>query len=257
MYPFDGGGTPTGASSYRGGALAPTMPLAKNGAGSGFALATVNATTGEVDARVLSPSGLDAGAVVAIIPAANVADTVGLVPAPTGYAAVWGQTIGTTHGIQVQLLDPQLNVVAGPLVVDDLVDDAYRGSIVYAPGSNVYLVSWHEKAVGGDNVLFSILGPDLSVKVPATIIASGSSDAVIASDGTGFWITWKVYTPLPVHLDGASIDASGVATRRPVLTSGGTPGKWVMLARDGQPVLVWTEVGGSGPDLYFDPMCAP
>ncbi|MGE5183505.1 MAG: hypothetical protein ACM31C_15645 [Acidobacteriota bacterium] len=58
-------------------------------------------------------------------------------------------------------------------------------------------------------------------------------------------------------LGGAHVATDGTITPRAITNSGGTPGKWTMVARATQPVLVWTELGGSGPDLYFDPMCAP
>jgi len=62
-------------------------------------------------------------------------------------------------------------------------------------------------------------------------------------------------TVTPSLLAGAKIDATGNITPRAIVRSGGTPGPWTTVERDGQPVLVWSEVGGSGPDLYFDPMC--
>ncbi len=41
-------------------------------------------------------------------------------------------------------------------------------------------------------------------------------------------------------------------TPHAIASSGGAPGPWSVLDRFDQPVLVWTEIGGTGPDLYID-----
>lgn len=256
VYSLSATGSTVGQPTVHAGDLAIGAPVASNGAGTGLALATIPTGSTEIDARLVANDGSDAGAPVPIIDASVSADTVQLVPAGTGYAAVWGQASGSTHAIVFELLDLNLEVVAGPTIVDDLQYGAYRGHVVWASQSNEYLVSWHEKDVtGNDDVWFTILGPDGSTRVAPTMVATYSDDVVDATDGSGFWLTWSNYTTTPAHLDGAHIDAAGTVTARAVPMSGGSAGGWTMLARDGQPVLVWTEVGGSGPDLYFDPMC--
>jgi hypothetical protein len=253
VYPFDTSGVATGAPSQHAGELAIDTAVARSGVDGGFALATI--AGGVVDARLVAANGSDATMPTPI--AATGADTVSLASAGTGYSVAWGQTVAGKHEIAVELLDAGLNLVAGPQVVDDLSYSAYRGSIAWAESSRVYMASWHEKNSGsGDDVWISILGPDLSVVVPPKLVASNSHDPKITTDGHSFWMTWEVYAT-PAYLDGAQIGADGTVTARPVSMSGGTPGKWAMIDRDGQSVLVWTEVGGSGPDLYFDPMCSP
>jgi hypothetical protein len=239
-------------------ALAVTTPLAESGSSTGVALATMPSGSTQVDVHLLDASGSDVATPTTIIPAATGADTVKLATAGSGYAAVWGQTASSRHAIEIELFDSNLNPVAGPLVADDLANDAYNGSVVFAAQSNEYLVTWHEKnSSGGDDVWFTILGSDLSVKVLPTLVANNGHNAVAASDGTGFWMVWDVYPgAMPEHLAGAAIDPNGIVTPRAITSSGGTPHSWAMTTRDGQPVLVWTEAGGSGPDLYFDPMCS-
>lgn len=257
VYAMDGKGEEVAQPASRT-ALAVASPLAASGTGNGVALATVTPGSSAVDVHLLDASGGDAIAPTTIIADATGADTVKLTSAGTGYAAVWGQPAAGTHAIEIALFDSSLAMVAGPAIADDLAYGAYSGSAVWASVSNEYLVTWHEKnAGGGDDVWFSILGPDLSVKVLPTLVANDGHDPVAASDGTGFWMIWDEYPgALPEHLAGAAITADGAVTPRAITSSGGTPKKWAMTAREGQPVLVWTEVGGSGPDLYFDPMCS-
>jgi len=237
--------------------LAVTAPVAASGSGAGVALATISA--GQVTGHVLDASGGDAIAPVTIVPASPAPDTIELSTAETGYAAVWGEPNSGKHAIVMALYDANLATVAGPVVVDDLGYDAYHGNAVYAASSNEYLVTWHEKnAANGDDVWFTILDASLAVAVPPMLVGTSAHDAVAATDGTNFWIVWDVYagSTAPAYLAGASVSATGVVAPRPVTSSGGTPAHWAMTARDGQPVLAWTEVGGSGPDLYFDPMCS-
>src|ERR1700733_897256 len=130
--------------------------------------------------------------------------------------------------------------------------------IAWAPQTNLYIMGWHEKTdTGDDNVWMSTLGSNLEVVVPPTVISPYSYSPQVTTDGTGFWMTGRTYvnTPAPDFLQSAHIGADGTVTPRAVSNSGGTPGQWAMIIRDDQPILVWTETGGTGPDLYFDPMC--
>ena len=256
VYAIDGAGNVVGLPVAHDGDLAVNSPIASSGGD--LALATIPMGGTEVDARQVASDGADASALVAIVDAATKADTVSLVAGNGGYAAVWGQQSSGKHAIAFELLAPDLSVTAGPTIVDDLAYDAYSGAIVWAPVSQRYLVTWHEKDVtNDDDVWFAILDATGATVVAPELIAAHSHDAVSTTDGTSFWMTWDVYATMtmPSYLDGVVIAPDGTTTARPVTSSGGTPGHWTMLARDGQTVLVWTEVGGSGPDLYFDPMC--
>jgi len=59
----------------------------------------------------------------------------------------------------------------------------------------------------------------------------------------------------PDVLAATHVTSSGAMTPYTIAGSGGTPGHWWLLERAGQSVLVWTEINGSGPDLYIGPLC--
>ena len=133
--------------------------------------------------------------------------------------------------------------------------DAAPSHVAWASQSNTYLVTWHEKDVtDDDDVWMQILGPDLSPVTPPSAIAAHSVSPKVTSDGIGFWVTYTNYD-VSNHLASMYVTSDGTVTPIAIANSGGAPGQSEMLERGGQPVLVWTETGGSGPDLYFDPMC--
>ena len=122
-------------------------------------------------------------------------------------------------------------------------------------GQGMYLVAWHAKDVtNDDDVWYSLRAADLTEKTAPVVVAGFSNRTVVGADADGFWLAWQTYSPA-VALGGARVAVDGTSTPRPVTMSGGTPGAGAMTARAGQTVLAWTEVGGSGPDLYLDPMC--
>jgi hypothetical protein len=56
-------------------------------------------------------------------------------------------------------------------------------------------------------------------------------------------------------LSAAAIAPDGAVTPREVPSSGGEALGHAFVERNGQAVLVWSEAGGDGPDLWLDPMC--
>jgi hypothetical protein len=241
--------------SARSGQFAATHPIAASGVDGTFAFVTMDSTTGEADAHVLAADGTDSGAPVKIVAGAAVPNNLAIATAPSGYAVAYSSAAGSPRQVTLQLHDASFNTVGGPVAVDSAAGDEYMPSI--ASAGNALLVTWHAKdATGDDEVWIAIYDSALTPLVTAKSIATFSNDATLASDGTGFWLTWNTYKPAN-HLAGAHVAVDGTVTPRPVAGTSGTPGKWTLIARDTQPVLVWTEVGGSGPDLYLDPMCGP
>ncbi len=247
---------PLASADQRDGQLAATDPLACGP--SGYAFATIDATSGEGDARLLATSGGDAGAPVAIVPAAEGPGALQVIATQTGYAAAYQVAAANPNTIEVEILDGALGIAAGPIVTSDGQDDAANMQMAWSPGANAFAVTWQEKnATSGDDVWVEIVDSSLNVLSPATIISPLSNDPVVAADADGFWVSWFNYGVTPNALQAAHVATDGTVTARPVTNSGGTAKRWQMVSRDGQPVLVWTETGGTGPDLYFDPMTCP
>jgi hypothetical protein len=219
----------------------------------GNALVTIGAN---VIARFVSPSGSDAGSPVTVVSSTESPSDVSIVRAGTGFAVAYHAGVPAPNRARAVLLDSNLSIVAGPVTTDDLADDAYSPRAAWAETSQVLLVAWHEKnAVGGDDVWFQLLSATLTAITPPTKIGPSSVLPQVTTDGTSFWMLWLDNSTTPSLLAGAKIDATGMITPRAVVRSGGSPGPWTTVERDGQPVLVWSEINGSGPDLYFDPMC--
>ena len=236
--------------------LAVANPIASGA--SGFAFATMNAATSGVDARLMAAFGVIVGAPVQIIDASEVPGYVSIIPNANGYAVTYTSAATNPNVDRIELLDANLTVVAGPVTTSNSTNDAEAAHVAWAASSNAYLVAWDEKtSTDGDEVWIQMLGPNLEPVTQPRKIADHCYSPTVASDDTGFWLTWASYvnSPAPDFLDAAHVALDGTITPRAVTSSGGSPGQWTMVERLGQPVLVWAETGGSGPDLYLDPMC--
>ncbi len=250
---FDGALASDAAPSTRTGEFMATGPLAP--ASPGFAYVTEDATTREVDARVVDTSGADASVPVAIVDGTAKASEPSIIATPHGYALAFVSTTPTPNVAQLELLGSDLHVATAPVTGSTSTDDPEHPLVRYAPASDTYLLAWMEKSATTDGIWIAIYDGGGNLVVPGKQIASSSYTPAIATDGTGFWIVWKSYAPAPDHLDGAHVAADGSTTPRPVTMSGGDAAQWTMVDRFGQPMLVWVETGGAGPDLYVDPMC--
>ncbi len=256
IYAFDGSLVTPAAVSRRDGQYAAPTSLAVSGDGSQIAFVSVDPSTFEATGHILDTTGNDVGSPATVIAAAAMTNYTFIAPAGSGYAISYSSNGVSPTGTMLELLDNNLNIVAGPIETSDGTGDAYAAQVAWAATSKVYLASWHEKtATDDDDVWIEILGPNLEVIVAATDIAHSASNARVTSDGTGFWVTWMDYSVTPAVLNGAYVAADGATTARPVAGMSGTPAQWVMIDRDGQSILVWTATGGTGPDLSFDAEC--
>jgi hypothetical protein len=234
-------------SAQHAGEIPVTAPIA------GDVLVTIN---GNVTGRLVSPNGSDASSAKTIASSAEAPSDVSIVPAGSGYAVAYHVSMPPPNHTRIVLLDSNLAIVGGPTTIGDLVDDAYLPRAAWADASQTLLVAYHEKnAVGGDDVWFQLLSATLSPITPPTLIGPSSTNAQVTTDGTAFWMVWLDNSTNPSLLAGARVDATGAIAPRAIVRSGGSPGPWTTVVRDGQPVLVWNEKNGTGPDLYFDPMC--
>ena len=251
IFAFDGTLGASAAPSVRANQLAAELPIATSAAGT-VAFLTQDATTGEVDAHRIAADGTDSGATTMIVPGGAAAMNVSIQPAPGGFVVGYASAAGTVQATFV-MVDDNLAVTGPAVAVDNASNDEYRPRIAFAQG--VYLIAWLEKnATDDDDVWFQIRDSNLTLLSGPTKIATFSDDVVVAADDNGFWLAWETYSPDNV-LGGAHVGTDGSVTATRIAMSGGTPGAWAMTSRAGQAVLAWTEVGGSGPDFYLDPMC--
>ena len=252
LYSFGPALKENGSPSARTGELTEAAPIVADPRGSGFALFTI-AANGEVDANHVAASGTDSDAPVAVVQASVTASNVAVTPVPGGYVVAYSAAQSSPRQVQLELVDDSFNIVVPAVSVDNAQYDEYR-PVIAAVGST-YMVAWHAKDVtDDDDVWFELRDASLKPVTVPTKLATFSSDAVAASDGTSFWVAFDTYSPTTA-LGLVQITPAGVVTPQTVTGSGGTPTQWAMVPRGTQPVLVWSESGGTGPDLYLDPMC--
>jgi hypothetical protein len=240
------------------GEIAGDAPVAASGDDSGeraVALLTIDPLTAQVDVRAVSALGATLGPPTKVVDTTENASSVVLAPAGTGYLATWISRAQSPNSSRLALLDPAFGVVAGPVTVNATAFDATLGQAAWAASAGRYLITWYEKNDGGgDDVWFQLRGENLEPIAPAVVLATNAYAPAVASDGAAFWIAYRE-TAEPQRLAAARVAADGTVAPRAVSHSGGAPSAWGLVTRAGQSVLVWSEQGGSGPDLYLDPFC--
>lgn len=242
------------APSLRDGELLATTPIVASPVDNGFALFTINGS--EMDANHVAPDGSDAGGLVAVVPSAEAPGYESVTPVPNGYAIGYASARSSPRQATLELVDATtFAITAGPVAVDNAQYDEYD-PVIAAVGTT-YLVAWHAKDVtDDDDIWFELRDASLAPIGMPQQIATFSHVPVVASDGTSFFLVWDDYKPSD-HLAGVQVMTDGTTTPISVLNTGGTPVGWAMATRGPQPVLVWIESGGTGPDLYLNPMCGP
>jgi hypothetical protein len=256
LVPLDQNLAPLGTIDENG-TFAIANPVASGPAG--FAFATVDDMTGEIDAQLTSTTALPSGSPVSIVGSAESANQVTIIPTASGYAVAYISSANSPSVVRVELLDGSLGVAVAPADASNSPFGANSVSLAWAPITNLYLATWSDKSdMGNDRAWATLLDASLHTVVPPVMLSASSYSPSVATDGSTFWVTWQSYVdnPAPNFLAAAQVAADGTVTPRAVTGSGGSPGMWAMIERDGQPVLVWTETGGTGGDLYLDPMCA-
>ncbi|MFT3699390.1 MAG: hypothetical protein QM831_39950 [Kofleriaceae bacterium] len=179
-----------------------------------------------------------------------------LVPGPNGYAVVYGAW-KIDGGAAIALYDPQMNQLIAPQKIEP--NPAYFAEqpvLAYADKSGECLASWHIKDADNNDIIYArLLGADFVPVGDPFLIHANADNATIATDGTDFYLSYLMYAGMTSALGASKISAAGEVTPVEIIGDGGQPSKWAFVERGEQTVLVWREVGGTGPDLYFDPMC--
>jgi hypothetical protein len=171
----------------------------------------------------------------------------------SGFALGYGTQMPSSQ-VQLALLDTSLNLTTGPFTLD-AGQDMYSPWFAYSPVLDKFLVTWHQKDENDlDDTWAMIVDNKLTIVVQPFEVAATSTNVVAGADADGFWLAYHTYMPTSI-MAASHVAVDGTVTARPVTSSGGTPVNWNIVQRDGQAILVWTETGGNGPNLYLDPLC--
>lgn len=250
LYPLHADGTPRGLPTVTTN-VAATGALAASGIDGTLAFVSVGSNA-EIDAQLVDSTGASTGAMQLIVAGAIAAGAVSIAPAATGYAATWVDPQSSPNAARVALLGADLSVVAGPVTASTDPFDAEDGVIAWAPVSHRYLAAWHDKdATGADQLNIRLYDETLAPVVGAsTTILTTTYGPRLSTDGTGFWLTGRGYSPDTLHL--SYIAADGTVT---AMTDTATADAlaWSTTARNGQPVVAWLTAG----QLWVDAPCPP
>jgi hypothetical protein len=225
--------------------------------GGALALLLQNVGTHEVDAQLISSLGVASGAASPVVDSSDNPQNEQIVPVGTGYLVAWDVNSTVPNEVHAILLDSDLRpTMPSPLTVSfDKMLDSFAPSVAYLAGADRYLFVWTQKrADGGDQAWMSLRDGSLTELVPPVDLTGanqGVTPQVIASDHD-FVVAWDDGTG---HLAATRVAPGGVLTPAAVSTTGGTALAWNLVAREGQAALVWLEAGGSGPNLWIDPLC--
>jgi hypothetical protein len=221
--------------------------------GGQFALAHIDVASRELRLRAIDTLG-NGGSQVVVAPALELASYATIGSGSSGYVVQWNAGNTSPSSVRIALVDQDFGVVAGPVTANgQTTEGPISPHVLWAKTSDTYLATWHEKNGSDDDVWYQLRGPDLAPITISAVLSSSSCCTDIATDGVDFWITWLDFAGN--KLVAARISATGVVTQRSVMSSGGTPVKWTMLQSGLQPVLVWIESGGTGPEMWIDPLC--
>jgi hypothetical protein len=229
-----------------------TMPVA---AGAG-ALAFASMQNGVAEIQIIKNDGEVEPASALVGSAGDMPSYVAAIATSSGFAL--GYANGNSGRAELATFDTNLDslVAVTPIDAGTYMELPW---FAYSPALDQTLVVWHQKDVTDDDDVWGmIVDHSLATVVAPFEIAPFSTNAIAGADATGFWVAYDTYDPMmmsPNKMAASHVSPAGDVTARPVMSSGGTPSSWNFVERDGQVVLTWTESGGSGPNLYFDPMC--
>jgi len=256
LIPLDAQLQPLGAAVRRDGWYGAAGSLAQRPGGPlAFLIQAIDGRA--VDAQLVSPLGADDGGASHVIDSSEGANTPTILAAGAGYVATWNATVPSPDPIRAALLSDQLQPTAlasTQITPTTTLPDSFAARVAYLPGVDRYLFVWTEK-LSGDQIWMSLrdasLGP---IGAAAMVTTDGVTPNVVAS-ADDFLVVWIAGNQA---LGAARVSSDGQITQRPAIaTSGGGAVAWDLVSRNDQPVLVWLEGGGVGPNLWFDPLCTP
>jgi hypothetical protein len=182
-------------------------------------------------------------------------DTPTIVPVGANFLVVWNALVGPS-ALHAQIFDDKL--VPQTLIKKVSFDQSTStesARAAYAAAADRYLIAWHQKASmgSGDEVWISLRDGSLAEIKTARVASQGIFPAIAAGD-TDFLVVWQDGGS-PSHLGATRIAMDGTVTPVGVPDTGGTAAGWDVVVHNGQPAVAWVETGGTGPNLWLDPLC--
>jgi hypothetical protein len=205
---------------------------------------------GEVDAKLVSPLGVDQGAAHPVIGAAEGVTMPTILPTAGGFLVAWEADAPSPNEVHAEVLDAQLAITTPPATMSfDMQADSEIPRVAYSAISDTYAFTWMEKTAMGDQVWISLRNGSLG-ETQHRMLGDGSAPAIVAGDHD-FLVVWEAGS----QLDGARVTADGQVTLVSIMGSGGKFAAWDLVVHNGQPAVVWVEANGTGPNLRLDPLC--
>ena len=257
LIPLDRALASRGTPTRRDGVFGASASIASSAGGS-LALLTQALVASDVGAAVsarrISPLGADLDAApVEVVSADDDANSPTITAGRTGFLVTW--ISATTKQVFARLLDDSLQSTSGITLISvqpDLTPVAPR--VAYAATADRYLFAWYEKVNSVDQIWASLRDGNLNPIGDPILVASQGIFPVIAASGVDFLVVWDDGN-VPHHLGAARITKDGDRHVLGVASSGGSVGGWDLTVHIDRSALVWTEVDGTGPNLWIDPLC--
>jgi hypothetical protein len=206
-------------------------------------------SNGEVDGVLLDASGAVVGVPVVVISPAIGAQSVRLAPAATGYVVTYTDPTQTVATREVMLLDAALTPRMGPVAASTDAFDAEDGVVAWAPSTQTYVAAWTDKTNTTTDVNLRVFDAQLVPLEPMASVIEASADMeALSSDGSGFWLASRGFSPNEIRID--YIAAGGAITAKPTVPA--DPAAMAMTVRNGQPVVTWLVQDA----LWVDGLCA-
>ena len=251
-------GTPT----KRDGAFAASGSIASS-AGGHLALLSQDLDLGPgggaaVSAQLISPLGADVVAAaipVEVVSADEHPNNPTITPGRSGFVVTWTATARSPHQVFARVLDEMGQPdVATTLISVQLEFTPTAPRAAYAAAADRFLFAWYQKVNNIDQIWASLRDGNLAPIGDPILVSSQGIFPVVAAGDRDFLVVWSDGGQ-PAHLGAARIAIDGTRTPLGIAASGGSLGDWDLTVRHGQSALVWSEVGGSGPNLWIDPLC--
>ena len=256
LIPLDAQLDARGAPAIHDGLYGAGGALARNTTGV-LAFAT-QPTVEEIDLKLVSPLGGEATTVqqVKLTEGTTELENPTVIPVGANFLVVWNADVSPSE-LHAQLFDERL--VAQTLIKKVSFDQGGGTEFpraAYAAAADRYLFAWHQKISGGgsgDEVWISLRNGSFTEIAAAKVAAQGILPAIAAGDND-FLVVWQDGGSLS-HLGAARVAMDGTVTPVGVPDTGGTAAGWDVVVHNGQPAVAWVEAGGTGPNLWLDPLC--
>lgn len=211
----------------------------------------------EIDVKTVSRVGGEAGIAHPVDASGNMLSQPTMLRTQAGYMVVWAAPGGVLAEAKAAILDESLGVTTPAAKVSrDTGFSALTPTAAYSTAARRYLFAWAYKDDPGDVVALSLRDDQLGETATQVTGTSRGRFPAIAAGKDDFLVVWQDAGTIG-HLGGVRVTPDGKPTYLAIPGTGGTAAAWDLIVRNGQPVLVWLEQGGTGANLWLDPLCDP